>query len=121
MNSYKIIYNKRGYLKNYELINGYTLEFNTNIRHALTFKLKMVNGQKCYVTKVDGVEYILTYHPEIGKLVLNEKFIPNNSTESPNNLMFITDDEVLYTNFKIQDLPPYKNMELLSDFNGSKL
>jgi len=113
--------NKKGYLRDYLLINGYTLKFSKNLDNALFFKLKLIKNaegvsQKCYTTLVDGKEFILTYHPKYKKLVLNDNLIENNSLFSPNNILFVTDNDVLYENLSMLDLPAYENIKLLSDF-----
>lgn len=113
--------NKKGYLRDYTLINGYTLKFSDNLNDALIFKLKLIKtvddtSQKCYTTFVDGKEYVLTYHPKFKKLVINDNLIENNSFYSPNNILFVTDNDILYENLSMLNLPAYENMKLLSDF-----
>ena len=112
---------RKGYLRNYTEINGYHLTLSYEPNDTLLFKLKNVktpsgNNQECYVTKVNGKEFILTYHPELRKLILYDSLVSSNSGSKPNNILFVTDDNKLYDNCKLLNLPAYDNIQLLSDF-----
>ena len=112
---------KKGYLKDYVKIDGYTLTLSDNSEDTLLFKLKLIktktgSTRKCYTTTVYGEEFILTYHPKLNKLVLNNEIIPTNSSESPNNILFVTDNEEIFDILKMQNLPAYENLQLYSKF-----
>lgn len=103
----------KGYLRDYDKIDGYNLKFSND--NKLIFKLELIElsnlrTTRCYVTYILGIQYILTYSPKRGRLILYNKIIPNNSYYSPNNICFITDNQDVYDNLVSLKLPIYSDI-----------
>lgn len=115
--------NRKGYIGNYVQIDGYFLKLSSEQSEALIFKLKLISDEhggrkKCYTTTIRGNEFILTYHPHFKKLVLSTQLMKSNSYYSPNNILFVTDNEELCKNLKMINLPPYKNLTTFEYFKN---